>query len=124
LECLLILAMMALLIMSYYFKILVYWWCFIEHGYFCCCFCWLKEFQEHKFFNIVFMDLEKTIIHTLKLGPFNIDFNSSFWNGLFEKKLPKYKDRLQAIHSCPLLQTININKTSSHLFNQLQNLFK
>ncbi len=66
------------------------------------------------------MDLEKTIIHTLKLGPFNIDFNVNFWNGLFEKELPKYKDRLQAIHYCPLFKIVDNNKTFSHIFNQLQ----
>jgi hypothetical protein len=70
------------------------------------------------------MDWNNTIIHTLKWGSFNIDFNISFWNGLFEKELPKYKDRLQAIHSCPLLKTININKTSSHIFTNFKFLKK
>jgi hypothetical protein len=107
---------------------LVYWWCiggvFFSMVTFVIVFVDWKNFRTIISFYIVSMDLEKTIIHTLKLGPFNIDFNISFWNGLFEKKLPKYKDRLQAIHSCLLLKTINIDKTSSHIFNQLQNFFK
>jgi hypothetical protein len=40
---------------------------------------------------------------------------------MFKKELPKYKDRLDAIFSQPLLHIININTTYGHDFNNLQN---
>jgi hypothetical protein len=47
---------------------------------------------------------------------------SFFWNNLFEKELPKYKDKLDAIFILlPLFETINVNTTSNHIFGHLHN---
>lgn len=44
-----------------------------------------------------------------------------FWN-LFEKELPKYKDKLDAIFILlPLLEAVNVNTTSNHIFSHLHN---
>jgi hypothetical protein len=40
---------------------------------------------------------------------------------MFEKELPKYKDRLDTIFPCCPLETINVNTVSSHVFDHLQN---
>jgi hypothetical protein len=40
---------------------------------------------------------------------------------MFEKELPKYKDRLDTIFPCCPLQTINVNTVFSHVFDHLQN---
>jgi len=48
-----------------------------------------------------------------------------FWKHVLEqhvwKKLPKYKDRFDAIFLWPPFHTINVNPTSSHVFNNLYN---
>jgi hypothetical protein len=41
----------------------------------------------------------------------------SFWNTMFEKELPKY--RLDTIFLCHLLEIINVNTISNHVFNHL-----
>jgi hypothetical protein len=45
----------------------------------------------------------------------------TFWNEMFEKELPKYKDHLDVIFPCHLLGTINVNITSGHVFSHLHN---
>jgi hypothetical protein len=49
-----------------------------------------------------------------------IDLEDTFWN-MFEKELPKYKNRLDAISFWPPLHSVNINMTYGHVFNNLQN---
>ncbi len=50
-----------------------------------------------------------------------MDSKDSFWNTMFEKKLPKYKDRLDTIFPhCPL-EIIKVNIAFGHVFNHLQN---
>jgi len=48
-----------------------------------------------------------------------MDSKKSFGNTMFEKELPKYKDRLDTIFPHRLLETINVNTTFSHVFNHL-----
>ncbi len=40
---------------------------------------------------------------------FVMDSKGAFWNDMFEKKLPKLKDRLDVIFLCHPLETINDN---------------
>jgi hypothetical protein len=47
-----------------------------------------------------------------------IDLENTFYN-MFEKNLPKYKNRLNAIFFWPPLHSININMTYGHVFNNL-----
>ncbi len=52
---------------------------------------------------------------------FVMDLEDSFWNTMFEKELPKYKDWLDTIYShCPF-EIINVNIASGHVFSHLQN---
>ncbi len=52
---------------------------------------------------------------------FVMDLKHSFWNTMFEKELPKYKDWLDTIFLHHLFEIINVNTTSNHVFNHLQN---
>jgi hypothetical protein len=58
-----------------------------------------------------------------KFGEFKfvMDLEDSFWNTMFEKELPKYKDWLDTIFFSRPLEIINVNTTSNHVFNHLQN---
>jgi hypothetical protein len=50
-----------------------------------------------------------------------MDLEDSFWNTMFEKKLPKYKDWLDIVFPhCPF-ETINVNIAFGHVFSHLQN---
>jgi hypothetical protein len=40
---------------------------------------------------------------------------------MFEKKLPKYKEWLDAIFPQPPLHNVNVNTTSGHVFKNLHN---
>jgi len=55
-----------------------------------------------------------------KSGGFDIELEN-FWNVLFEKELPKYNDKLHAMHSRPPLETINVNKAIGHISNHFPN---
>jgi hypothetical protein len=48
-----------------------------------------------------------------------MDSKNSFGNTMFEKELPKYKDRLDTIFPHRPLETINVNTTFGHVFNHL-----
>ncbi len=50
-----------------------------------------------------------------------MDLEDSFWNTMFEKELPKYKDWLDTIFPCCPFETINVNIAFDHVFNHLQN---
>jgi hypothetical protein len=50
-----------------------------------------------------------------------MDSKYSFWNTMFEKELPKYKDWLETIFPRHPLETINVNIAFDHVFNHLQN---
>jgi hypothetical protein len=43
----------------------------------------------------------------------------AFWNNMFEKELPKYKDRFDTIFSCHLFEAINVNIIFGHVFSHL-----
>jgi hypothetical protein len=58
------------------------------------------------------------MVHVLKFGRF-VDLEKTFWNHMFEKELPKYKDVLNAIFTWLLFKIINVNTSSSHIFNHL-----
>jgi len=59
------------------------------------------------------------MVHVPKFGR-SINLEKTFWNNMFEKELPKYKDMLDAIFTPWLLpKTINVNTSSSHIFNHL-----
>jgi hypothetical protein len=66
----------------------------------------------------------KAIIKVLepKSSGFDIDLEN-FWNDLFEKELLEYNDKLYAVHSRPLLETINVNKAIGHISNHFPNCF-
>jgi hypothetical protein len=63
------------------------------------------------------MDRENNVVQIPKhdIGGFGFEFvmafKSAFWNDMFEKKLPKLKDRLDAIFLRHLLEAINDNIT-------------
>jgi hypothetical protein len=67
------------------------------------------------------IDKENAFVQVTNIGGFAIDLEDKFWNNMFEKELPRYKDRLDAIFRWPLLHTINVNTTSNHVFNNLYN---
>jgi hypothetical protein len=48
-----------------------------------------------------------------------IDSKVDFWNNMFDKELLTYKDCLDAIFPCHLLETTNLNYASCHIFNHL-----
>jgi hypothetical protein len=48
-----------------------------------------------------------------------IESENVFWNNIFEKKLPKYKDRLDMIFPCCLLEMINVKTAYGHVFSHL-----
>ncbi len=50
-----------------------------------------------------------------------MDFKGAFWNEMFEKELPKYKDCLDVIFPCHPLETINVNTTFEHVLSHLHN---
>jgi len=79
-------------------------------------------------FGVGSMDQRKNVVQVGDFGigkfhefRFVMDLEDSFSNTMFEKKLPKYKDRLDTIFLCHLLEIINVNTTSNHVFNHLQN---
>jgi hypothetical protein len=63
------------------------------------------------------MDRENNVVQVPKrdIGGFGFEFvmafKGAFWNDMFEKKLPKLKDRLDTIFLRHLLETINDNST-------------
>jgi hypothetical protein len=64
----------------------------------------------------------KTITQVSKPKSSEVDIDlENFWNDLFEKELPKYNAKLHAMHSRPLLETINVNKAISHISNPFPN---
>ncbi len=64
---------------------------------------------------------ENAFIQVTNIGGFTIDLKNTLWNNMLKKKLPKYKNRLDAMFSWPSFHIININITSGHDFNNLQN---
>jgi hypothetical protein len=52
---------------------------------------------------------------------FVVDSEVDFWNNLFGKRFPKYKDRLEAIFPCCPLEAVNLNIIFGHIFSHLQN---
>jgi len=90
--------------------------------------CWLcKLGQVPNAFYVGFMDRSKNGASCRfginKFGKFGFVMNliDPFWNTMFEKELPKYKDCLDTIFPhCPF-ETINVNIASSHVFSHLQN---
>lgn len=48
-----------------------------------------------------------------------METENAFWNNMFEKELPKYKDHLDMIFLCCLFETINVNNASRHVFSHL-----
>ncbi len=44
---------------------------------------------------------------------------NAFWNNMFEKKLPKYKDHFDTIFLCCLLEALNVNIAPKHVFSHL-----
>ncbi len=50
-----------------------------------------------------------------------MDFEGAFWNEVFEKELPKYKDRLDVFFPCHPLETISVNTIFGHVFSHLHN---
>ncbi len=82
----------------------------------------LKKIKTFVFFAIASTYQRKAIIQVLELkstSELDFDLESNFWNDLFEKDLKKYDDRLQAMHYCPSLETINVNKAIGHIFSHL-----
>jgi hypothetical protein len=79
-------------------------------------------------YGVGFMDQGKNVV---QVADFNIggscgsrfvmNSRDSFWNTMFEKELPKYKDWLDTIFLHHLLDTFNVNTTSGHVFNLLHN---
>jgi hypothetical protein len=73
--------------------------------------------------DITFLDQQNKLVELPILGvgefDFIVDSKVDFWNNLFDKKFPKYKDRLEAIFPCPPLEVINLNTASSHIFSHL-----
>lgn len=65
------------------------------------------------------VDQKNAFVNVTNIDGSEVDFENMFWNNMLEKELPKYKDRLDAIFSQPLFDTININTTFSHIFNNL-----
>jgi hypothetical protein len=49
------------------------------------------------------------VLHVPNLSEVAIDFKKIFWNNMFEKKLPKHKDMLDATFLQPSLKIMNIN---------------
>ncbi len=47
--------------------------------------------------GIVSLDQQNKLVELLDLGVGGFDFVVDFWNNLFDKEFPKYKDRLEAI---------------------------
>ncbi len=79
-------------------------------------------------FGVGSMDWRKNVVQVgdfsiSKFGEFKfvMDLEDSFWNTMFEKELPKYKDWLDTIFFSRPLEIINVNTTSNHVFNHLQN---
>jgi hypothetical protein len=72
-----------------------------------------------------FLHLEKNVVQVPKFGVdgfgFEMDSKGAFWNEVFEKELPKYKDRLTVIFPCHPLETISVNIISGHVFSHLHN---
>ncbi len=67
------------------------------------------------------IDQENAFVEVTNIGGSAIDFENIFWNNMFEKELPMYKDRLHAIFLQPILHIINVNATCNHVFNNLYN---
>jgi hypothetical protein len=71
------------------------------------------------------MHPQKNVVQVLEFGigrsGFEMDANGAFWNEMFEKKLPKYKDCLDVIFPCHPFETINVNTTSRYVFSHLHN---
>jgi hypothetical protein len=59
------------------------------------------------------MHWEKNVVQVLEFGidgsGSEMDSEGAFWNELFEKERPKYKDRLDVIFPCHPLETISVN---------------
>lgn len=70
---------------------------------------------------VVSVHQESAFLHVTNTSGSTIDLENMFWNNMFEKKLPKYKDRFDAIFPRPLFHTINVNTTFGHVFNNLYN---
>ncbi len=74
-----------------------------------------------KVFAITSMVYENCMLHVPQTWSF-LGVHDNFWNQMFNKKLPKYKDRLDVIFPlCSPLEIINTNIISRHVFNHLQN---
>lgn len=75
--------------------------------------------------SIVSINQQNKLMELPNLGArgsdFVIDYKVDFWNNLFDKKFPKYKDRFEAIFLHHSLEAINLNIIFGHIFNHLQN---
>jgi hypothetical protein len=71
------------------------------------------------------MHRKKNVVQVLEFGiggsGFEMESKGAFWNEMFEKELPKYKDHLDLIFPCHPLETINVNTTFGHVFSHLHN---
>jgi hypothetical protein len=84
-----------------------------------------KKVMNTSTISIVSLDQQNKLVELPELGvggsDFVIDFEVGFWNNLFDKKLPKYKDRLEAIFPHHPLEVVNLNIIFVHIFSHLQN---
>ncbi len=71
------------------------------------------------------MHQQKNVVQVLEFGigksGFEIDPKGAFWNEMFQKELPKYKDCLDVIFPHHHVETISVNTNSRHVFSHLHN---
>ncbi len=71
------------------------------------------------------MHRKKNVVQVLEFGiggfGSEMDFKGAFQNEMFEKELPKYKDRLDVIFPCHSFETITDNTIVEHVFSHLHN---
>jgi hypothetical protein len=83
------------------------------------------KFQENNMKKMVPYDLsfdqENMHMPLPNFGGSILDFDDNFENIMFDKELPKHKDKLDAIFAQPSFQIVNVNTSSSHVFNNLHN---
>jgi len=74
---------------------------------------------------VSFMHQKKNVVQVLEFGiggsRSKMDFKGAFWNEMFEKELPNYKDLLNVIFPCHPLETISVNIIFGHVFSHLHN---
>ncbi len=84
-----------------------------------------KKVMNTSTIGIVSLDQQNKLVELPELGvggsDFVIDSEVDFWNNLFDKKLPKYKDHLEVIFLHHPLEVVNLNIIFVHIFSHLQN---